>query len=1375
MPEFSNLSLMPPVVNGRYEMKHPPIGQGGMGVVYKAYDTITKRFVALKTMWGNVDPAAIELFEREWTVLARISHPNIVDILDTGEFRDNAHRKPYFVMPLLPGATLEHLIKNASQRLTVERTVEIICQACRGLQAAHDQGLVHRDLKPSNIFVMEDDTVKIIDFGVVHLADTRSATGIKGTLHYMAPEQFDLKPATALSDIFSLSVVCYEALTGRKPFGRKTEMEVVEAIRTYVPPPTTEINASVNQLLSRTVHKGMAKQPWHRFSTAREFGETLQRALRGEPIERFDRTKIQPRIERIRKACAEGDYQFGMEILNELESEGHIDPDMAVLRIQIEQGVRQKTIRQLLDSARTRMEEDEYPLALQKIQDVLNIDETNIDALHLKSRIEQQRGEKQIENWMRLVAEHLDNQLYSQARQGLQEILKIDSSHTKARELIAEIDRTEQEAIKIREEKQKLYDAALTAYKNGEISTALNKLERVLELNRRSPNSATSDRDAEYQSFYNQVRSERDAARNAYAEGRKQLVDRNFARALEICEQFLQKHPGDPLFQALKIEAEEIQRQEQSAAIAEINRRSDAEPDLDKKYNIIKDALAKYPNEQHFKSSLKLVRDRRDLVNLIVGRARQYEERGQFNDAAGQWDILRNIYPLYPALDFEVERLGRRRDEQVQNERKARWVEQVDRRFGAGQYTKARDICDEALQQFPGDPELKGLHSLAEQGIKRSAEASVLLGQGQELCAQQRHEEGLAALRRAEHLDPPNTAIRAALLSELIQCARQLIGKDWHESEPLVREASEIDSSDPVVRALSSLIDDHKRQDAINAMLLEARNLQGNGDLEAALKRVEGGLELYPNEIRLSQLHNTLRAAIGGERATRREPAPLVFETVAADTPAEPSDAPGVQSRDRQGTFSNAPVTQEPAKITAPARTGPKKRSPLWWTAAAGIVLVAAAMMILPKHSPPVPPHVEKKVNMRAESGLLALPPLLRGIQIDPELLALSKPIQLTVTANVPEGVIFVNGIALRRPMKNGSRVVQLSPGTYKIKVSQPGYEDSEEQRIEIKAGDGNLKPLSFVLAAIPKLATLGVESAPAGASVLIDGVSAGTVDSNGGFSSKEISPGSHSIGLKKQGFEDLSVSQEFKAGDTITLSGEGMRPFGAMALKVSPLSARITYRRDGDAAGVTAENNQTLSLKSGSYLITAEADNFQPKSATVQVPPGKPVSVEWALLPVARPIAKLTPARVFENGDAWKTSASGWWIHANGYGFLRANLGTFVFDILREEQKGFFKNRTRKIVFVADYRDENNRIVYTLDGHNIIRKVYSNGHSGADAKSPHEMEGSSVYRIAVEITPAAILIRGRNGKVLDSVKRQGSPGKFGFQDEVALSVASAP
>src|ERR1051325_8543590 len=100
------------IISARYQITGKPIGQGGMGVVHKAYDVVTKRHVALKTMKGALDAAALELFSKEWTVLAGVSHPNIVDILDTGEFEEEGERKPFFVMPFLPGATFERLIEN---------------------------------------------------------------------------------------------------------------------------------------------------------------------------------------------------------------------------------------------------------------------------------------------------------------------------------------------------------------------------------------------------------------------------------------------------------------------------------------------------------------------------------------------------------------------------------------------------------------------------------------------------------------------------------------------------------------------------------------------------------------------------------------------------------------------------------------------------------------------------------------------------------------------------------------------------------------------------------------------------------------------------------------------------------------------------------------------------------------------------------------------------------------------------------------------------------------------------------------------------------------------------------------------------------------
>lgn len=489
----------------RYQIEGPPIGQGGMGVVYKAFDSVTKRFVAVKTLKDDVDPSSIDLFQKEWSVLAQLSHPNIVDVLDIGDFVENGRHRPYFVMPLLPGITLDALMKRGP-RLTPERGIEIVCQACRGLQAAHSRGLIHRDLKPSNLFVMDDDTVKIIDFGVVHLADTESRTSMKGTLQYMAPEQLELKPASSRSDIFSLGVVCYEALTGQKPFEGSTTQGIIDAIRSHIPPPISQLNSAVSDHLSRAVHKAMAKQPYYRFSSAREFAEILQRAMRNEHIEMLDRGKIQPRMSRIKKALNDGDFQLATDILDELESEGNFDPEMSVLRVKTEQAHRSRTVYQLIESAHTRMEEQEYPLALQNVQRVLDLDPANVHAIAMRREIDRQQSARQIEQWFQIAQQHFDNKLFANSRQAIDEIQKVDPANTRARDLLAAVDRSEYEIGMLHQERRQLYDAALKAYRNGEIGSALSHLEKAIDLGKRAPGPPSTD--GQYLALYRQIRSE---------------------------------------------------------------------------------------------------------------------------------------------------------------------------------------------------------------------------------------------------------------------------------------------------------------------------------------------------------------------------------------------------------------------------------------------------------------------------------------------------------------------------------------------------------------------------------------------------------------------------------------------------------------------------------------------------------------------------------------------------------------------------------------------------------------------------------------------------------------------------------------------------
>jgi serine/threonine-protein kinase len=874
------------VIGGRYRIENPPIGQGGMGVVHKAFDSVLKKFVAIKTVKGGVGQESLAMFEREWTVLTRLCHPNIVDILDIGEFTEDGEKKPYFVMPLLPGTTLDKLIKTAGQRLTPERIVEIVCQACKGLQAAHDQGLVHRDLKPSNIFVLDDDTVKIIDFGVAHLTGVDTRTGIKGTLQYMAPEQVDLQPATAKSDIFSLGVVCYEGLTGRKPFDRPTADEVIQAIRTHVPPPASELSPSVNEQVSRSVHRALAKQPYHRFATAKEFADVLHRSVRNEHVELFDSQKIRPRINRVKKALNEGDYQFATELLSELEAEGNIDAEMSLLRIQVEQTTRARTIHQLLESARARIDEEEYVLAAQKVQNVLDLDPTNIDALALKSSIERQRSASQIDKWLQIARQHLDNRLFAKARQAAEEILKIDRANAQALELLGEIRHEEQKAAKVRQERQQLYDSAMLAYRDGDISSALSKLERVIELGKQVPGQRHTD--AQYLAFYDQIRSERDELHKAYADGKKALEVRDFERAFEICKEVLSRRPADPLFQSLKIEIEDVQRQDNSAAVAQYHSRVEAEPDLERKHALLKEAVKRFPNEQTFVQALKLTRERRDLVNSIVNRARHYESQGQFLEASNQWDILRNIYGQYPGLDHELRRLHRRQEAHVQEEAKTIWVEKIDRAMVGGEYENARELTDAALEEFPGEGELVRLKEQADQAADKGRRARVLLGEGQKLAAAGHYLGAIEKLRGAWDLDDKNRAVLASLSGTLVDYARTLADKDWRVALPFVEEALEINPGDPDAANVSLMIEDARRHEQIDQFVMESRELQTAGRLQEALSKVDQGLNEHPNESRLIRLRATLASAIENQRSEtvrRVEPAhtePRRWSTAAA-------------------------------------------------------------------------------------------------------------------------------------------------------------------------------------------------------------------------------------------------------------------------------------------------------------------------------------------------------------------------------------------------------------------------------------------------------------------------------------------------------------
>ena len=214
---------------------------------------------------------------------------------------------------------------------------------------------------------------------------------------------------------------------------------------------------------------------------------------------------------------------------------------------------------------------------------------------------------------------------------------------------MADIDRSERDFAKTREKKSSLYEAAVQSWERGEVTAALSKLDVLMLVEREHPES-DSDRSNTYQIFYNRVRSEHDEIKNAYEQARRDLTAENFDAALEICRQSLQKYPNHALFQALNFDVEERRRQKLSAVIAETDRRVDEEPDLDRRFSMLEEAAKAYPDEKHFQSALKLVRDKRDLVNSITNKARFTRSAASSTKRWTSGRSFARFMPVIPAL-----------------------------------------------------------------------------------------------------------------------------------------------------------------------------------------------------------------------------------------------------------------------------------------------------------------------------------------------------------------------------------------------------------------------------------------------------------------------------------------------------------------------------------------------------------------------------------------------------------------------------------------------------------------------------------------------------------------------------------------------------
>ncbi len=263
---------------GRYQLLSR-IAIGGMGEVWQATDLVIGRTVAIKILKDEYmgDPGFLERFRAEARHAALVNHEGIANVYDYGEEEGSA----YLVMELVPGEALSTILER-ERVLPADQVLDIVAQTASALHAAHQAGLVHRDIKPGNLLITPDRRVKITDFGIARIADQvpLTATGqVMGTVQYLSPEQASGHPASPSTDIYSLGIVAYEALAGRRPFTGESQVAIAMAQINEAPP---ELPVTVAEPVRNLVFAAIAKKPAERPASAQAFARAAQALRRGD-------------------------------------------------------------------------------------------------------------------------------------------------------------------------------------------------------------------------------------------------------------------------------------------------------------------------------------------------------------------------------------------------------------------------------------------------------------------------------------------------------------------------------------------------------------------------------------------------------------------------------------------------------------------------------------------------------------------------------------------------------------------------------------------------------------------------------------------------------------------------------------------------------------------------------------------------------------------------------------------------------------------------------------------------------------------------------------------------------------------------------------
>ncbi|HKM86130.1 MAG TPA: protein kinase, partial [Terriglobales bacterium] len=626
---------------GKYEIREE-IGSGAMGVVYRAEDPLLGRPVAIKTTTAEVarNPDLLKRFYREAQAAAKLAHPNIVTIYEINE--DNG--VPFIAMEFLEGENLQKIVSDRKE-VPILKKLQIIVDTCKGLEYAHQRGIVHRDIKPGNIVVSSDGQVKIVDFGIARVGvSSMTQTGVVlGTVMYMSPEQVQGHTVDARSDVFSLGIVLYELLTYQTPFPGDDVPSILLKIINEPPEPITKYIPKCPPQLEQIVERSLAKDREERYQSASDMAFDLLRV-----VDSLKHNTVDVYLQQGQRSLQEGDFTLAKESLQkvlEIDSTHQVAKSLlAQVRDGIQSRQREQKIQSSLRGAKEALQAEQYEDAIALADEALRLDPKHEEAQKYKQLAveERDRAEKirrLLERGEKLAAE-AD---FQRAKAEFEAVLAIDPDNATAIMTMDWVLKELTEQERLRQVRQHL-EGARTHLAEKNFATALQLLDRARELD---------PINVEVEALTRLVRSSADKE-----EQRKLLVKRlaeieenlnkgKLDTALAAVEQAQQEFPDDP--QVLRLHSRVMLRTESKKKRSYVDEQLQAARDFVEKGHhssalaVLERALQSVPGDQRLSSFLKTVQESQEQSALEAQRRdaiRKANEQIRANNFVGAIETL---------------------------------------------------------------------------------------------------------------------------------------------------------------------------------------------------------------------------------------------------------------------------------------------------------------------------------------------------------------------------------------------------------------------------------------------------------------------------------------------------------------------------------------------------------------------------------------------------------------------------------------------------------------------------------------------------------------------------------------------------------------